>query len=104
MASDSVGGRAVAPNEPDLDDPDNPEWTEEDFSQVTPAEDLSPEVLAAFPKTAARVRGRQKTPLKTPTSLRLDGDVLDHFKAAGPGWQGRINAALRREMERQGRA
>jgi uncharacterized protein (DUF4415 family) len=28
-------------------------------------------------------------------SLRIDCDVLDHFQAGGPGWQERINAALR---------
>ena len=28
-------------------------------------------------------------------SLRLDRDVLDHFQLAGPGWQDRINDALR---------
>jgi uncharacterized protein (DUF4415 family) len=28
-------------------------------------------------------------------SLRLDSDVLEHFQADGPGWQDRINAALR---------
>jgi uncharacterized protein (DUF4415 family) len=29
-------------------------------------------------------------------SLRLDRDVLDHFQAGGPGWQDRINDALRK--------
>ena len=29
-------------------------------------------------------------------SLRLDRDVLEHFQAGGPGWQERINEALRR--------
>jgi uncharacterized protein (DUF4415 family) len=29
-------------------------------------------------------------------SLRLDRDVLEHFQEAGPGWQERINAALRK--------
>jgi uncharacterized protein (DUF4415 family) len=29
-------------------------------------------------------------------SLRLDRDVLDFFQAEGPGWQDRINAALRK--------
>jgi uncharacterized protein (DUF4415 family) len=29
-------------------------------------------------------------------SLRIDRDVLDHFQAGGPGWQDRINAALRK--------
>jgi uncharacterized protein (DUF4415 family) len=29
-------------------------------------------------------------------SLRLDQDVLAHFQEDGPGWQDRINEALRR--------
>jgi uncharacterized protein (DUF4415 family) len=29
-------------------------------------------------------------------SLRIDRDVLDHFQDSGPGWQDRINEALRR--------
>lgn len=29
-------------------------------------------------------------------SLRIDRDVLDHFQQDGPGWQERINAALRK--------
>ena len=31
-------------------------------------------------------------------SLRIDRDILDHFQADGPGWQDRINEALRRSM------
>lgn len=33
---------------------------------------------------------------KETVSLRLDRDVLAHFQDDGPGWQDRINAALRR--------
>jgi uncharacterized protein (DUF4415 family) len=29
-------------------------------------------------------------------SLRIDRDVLEHFQAEGPGWQDRINDALRK--------
>jgi len=29
-------------------------------------------------------------------SLRIDRDVLEHFQGEGPGWQERINAALRK--------
>jgi len=29
-------------------------------------------------------------------SLRIDRDVLDHFQEDGPGWQERINDALRK--------
>jgi uncharacterized protein (DUF4415 family) len=32
---------------------------------------------------------------KETVSLRIDRDVLDHFQEAGPGWQERINDALR---------
>ncbi|GJD60620.1 BrnA antitoxin family protein [Methylobacterium frigidaeris] len=34
--------------------------------------------------------------LRETVSLRLDRDVLDHFQEEGPGWQERINAALRK--------
>jgi len=33
---------------------------------------------------------------KEMVSLRIDRDVLDHFQEEGPGWQDRINAALRK--------
>jgi uncharacterized protein (DUF4415 family) len=33
---------------------------------------------------------------KEMVSLRIDRDVLDHFQQDGPGWQDRINAALRK--------
>jgi len=32
---------------------------------------------------------------KETISLRIDRDVLEHFQDDGPGWQDRINAALR---------
>lgn len=32
---------------------------------------------------------------KEAVSVRLDRDVLEHFQKDGPGWQDRINAALR---------
>jgi uncharacterized protein (DUF4415 family) len=46
--------------------------------------------------TIKRGRGRPAVPVKRPTlNMRVDADVLDAFKATGPGWQTRINAALR---------
>lgn len=32
---------------------------------------------------------------KTPVTIRIDSDLLAAFKKTGPGWQSRINAALR---------
>ena len=40
-------------------------------------------------------RGLKAVPPKAAISLRLDADVLDWFKAQGPGYQTRINAVLR---------
>jgi uncharacterized protein (DUF4415 family) len=42
-------------------------------------------------------RGRPKLEKpKQPVSLRLDADVLAHFRRSGRGWQSRINAVLRK--------
>src|SRR5689334_18078083 len=42
-----------------------------------------------------RGRPRMANP-KQAVKLRLDADLLAHFRATGPGWQTRINAALRK--------
>ncbi len=34
--------------------------------------------------------------VKEMVSLRIDRDALDYFQENGPGWQDRINAALRK--------
>jgi uncharacterized protein (DUF4415 family) len=60
-----------------------------------PAADTPPPD-AADAATARRTRGPQKAPTKRLVSLRLDPDVLDHFRATGPGWQARMNQALRK--------
>lgn len=41
-------------------------------------------------------RGRPPGETKTQVSLRIDNDVLAAFRAEGPGWQSRMNAALRK--------
>jgi uncharacterized protein (DUF4415 family) len=84
------------PKQPVFDD-DNPEWTEEDFAKAThfkggiKATDLTPEILARVAR-----RGPQKSPIKVAVSIRLSPEVISHFKAKGPGWQSRIDAALRK--------
>ena len=67
-----------------VNDPDNPAWTED--------------MLGA--PVLKRGRGPQVTPTKVLTSVRLDADILEFFKAQGAGYQSRINAALRMEVER----
>lgn len=67
-----------------VNDPDNPAWTED--------------MLGA--PVLRRGRGPQATPTKVLTSVRLDADILEFFKSKGAGYQSRINAALRMEVER----
>ena len=77
---------------PTVTDDDNPEWTAEDFVKARPASELPPHILAAFPRT----RGPQKASTKVPVSIRLSPEVIAHFKADGPGWQSRIDDALKK--------
>ena len=76
-------------------DPENPEWTREDFAKAKPASKvLPPEMYAAL--VTKRPRGRPKAEAtKVFTAIRLDADLLATFKATGKGWQTRVNAALR---------
>ena len=48
--------------------------------------------------------GRSRTYPKVSTTLRLDAEVLEHFRKGGPGWQTRINAVLQSAVKRGKRA
>jgi uncharacterized protein (DUF4415 family) len=71
---------------------DNPEWTAEDFTRAKPFAEVFPELAASI----RRGRGPNKAPTKKLVSLRLSGQVIEAYKAKGPGWQSRIDADLRR--------
>ena len=71
---------------------DSPEWTKKDFANAKPFADALPELAASIRKG----RGPNKAPTKTLVSLRLSGQVLEVYKAKGPGWQSRIDEDLRR--------
>jgi uncharacterized protein (DUF4415 family) len=71
-------------------DPDAQPLCEAQLARMRPAK------AADIADIKLRLRGRP--PLQTPkhlVSLRLDQDVVAHFRATGPGWQSRINAVLR---------
>ena len=51
--------------------------------------------------TIKRSRGRPPVLVRRPTlNMRVDAEVLEAFKATGPGWQTRINALLREAVKR----
>jgi uncharacterized protein (DUF4415 family) len=73
------------------DDAENPEWTAEDFRRSRPAAEVLPEVVEEYRKG----RGPQKRPTKVQTTLRLSPEIVEFFKKQGPGWQKRIDEALK---------
>ncbi len=77
--------------------------TREDMKDFRPAAEALPSDLAAtLPKRKPGQRGPQKRPIKDQVTLRLDHDVVEHFKATGQGWQSRINATLREAIGKRG--
>jgi len=63
--------------------------------------DARTEAEAAFKKVTAKVAEappkKSAVPgIKEQVTLRIDQDVLEHFQSGGPGWQDRINDALRK--------
>jgi uncharacterized protein (DUF4415 family) len=80
-------------------DPDNPEWTDEDFARARSAKEvLPPHLYKTAVKRYRGQRGPQKRPIKQAVTLRLDPDVIAWYKATGPGWQTRMNDTLRRPL------
>ena len=65
--------------------------------------DARTEAEAAFKKVTAKVAPAPAPAKKTAVpgakeqvSCRIDQDVLEYFQEGGPGWQDRINEALRK--------
>jgi uncharacterized protein (DUF4415 family) len=64
-----------------MSDPDAIPLTDEEWRAVKPL---------------ARIgRPPSARPLKVPTTIRFDADVLAALKATGKGWQTRVNEAMR---------
>jgi uncharacterized protein (DUF4415 family) len=63
--------------------------------------DARTEAEAAFKKVTAKVAAAPPKQTAIPgvkeqVTLRIDQDVLAYFQEGGPGWQDRINDALRK--------
>ena len=76
------------------EDPDDFEKDAEWFKRAQPAIEVDPELVHEWRRT----RGKQKAPTKAKVTLRIDADIADHFRSSGPGWQTRLNDALRRSI------
>jgi uncharacterized protein (DUF4415 family) len=56
---------------------------------------LSKEKMLAGIAANSQRRGRPTGSDKESTTIRFDRDIISAFKESGPGWQTRMNAALR---------
>jgi uncharacterized protein (DUF4415 family) len=96
--------------DPDVDPDEAPELTDEVFDRaqfaiggkvIRPATGT---LTRAFTPEELRVR-RGRPPLgetaKVQQSLRLSREVLEHFRATGPGWQARIDEVLKRHVREE---
>lgn len=76
-------------------------------SSKTPKADWSQGTVTAGGGVAAtiaalrRTRGPNKRPAKEQVAIRLDPEVLGALRASGPGWQTRVNAALKEWLASQ---
>lgn len=65
----------------EIDDPENPEWTEEDFAKARPFREVLPELFASM--TAEKE-----------VSLKLSAETIQAFAMQGEDWRERMAAAL----------
>lgn len=92
------GNRKSLPT--DWDDDYIPELTDEmfDAGEIRIGDRVIRPATGVLTKDGVRPIGRPPigdAPKKQVT-LRLDADLIAHFRATGKGWQSRINAALRK--------
>lgn len=87
MASEK---KKLQPPPPDFDD-DAPELTDEEIKELRPASEWFAEMGIPMPVPRGRPKADQ---VKTSVTMRLDAEIVDHYKAGGPGWQTRINDDL----------
>jgi len=105
---------------PELIDEDNAEWTAADFDRAIPFSALpkakqkrllslkgasikhvSDAEHEAHKKRRQGERGKQVAPTKRMVTMRLSAEVLEHFRATGPGWQTRIDEYLKKWIKSQ---
>ena len=75
------------------DDGEVRELTAEDFARMRPLKEAMPELYEVMKRHQGQ-RGPQRAPVKQRVGLRLDAEVVEHFRAGGKGWQTRINDLL----------
>jgi len=89
-----MSGKPAIPD-PEMPDEDSPELDDEFFARARPTAEAAPGFVAAVAGNQDETDGDQPG-AEALVTLRLVRDVVERFRADGPGWQGRMNAAPRR--------
>jgi uncharacterized protein (DUF4415 family) len=89
MKKNKGAGANISAVDPD----DAPELTDAYFEQAD---------LYIGERLVRRGRPKSERP-KQAVKLRISPDVLEHFRAGGPGWQTRINDTLLKAVQRERR-
>lgn len=74
---------------------DSPGLSEDMLNKLRPVSKTHLDILRAYSDGSLRRRGPQKAPTKILLSMRYSQDVLDFFRATGPGWQTKMDEALK---------
>lgn len=82
---------------PWIDPDDAPEWTPEVFQRAE-IRRAGKVVRPASGTLTKRGRPKLERP-KVQVTLRLDQDIVERFRAGGPGWQSRMNEALKKAAQ-----
>lgn len=67
---------------------ESPEITDEEFARAVPHRNGDP--IMGRPPLGDRP--------KKQITLRLDQDIIEHYRGLGAGWQGKMNEALRKTV------
>lgn len=87
----------LPPPPPDFDD-DAPELTDEEILELRPAREFFEQHGIPMPVPRGRPKAEK---VKTSVTIRIDADVVESYKASGPGWQTRMNEDLREGARRR---
>jgi uncharacterized protein (DUF4415 family) len=101
LASETDWGRVMAYKEGDAlpYEPEDGPYDPND-AEAAKAWLASADLIRAGKVVRRGKRGQQKAPTKKLVSLRLSPEVIEHFKADGPGWQTRIERTLLESIKR----
>jgi uncharacterized protein (DUF4415 family) len=84
------------PPPPDFD-PVDAELTDEEIKGLRPAREFFAEHGLPMPKPVGRPKSDRT---KVPVTMRLDPEILDFYKATGPGWQTRMGEVLAQAIKK----